>query len=552
MYTKVCVFFAVLCAAGAVQPQVQEGGAAATLEQLETRAQAAYDAKHYPEALALVLQISPLTQDTERANIEYSEACLFALTGQKEEAFRTLDAAVVDGWSNVEHTAADSDLALLHDDSRWSRLLEHMKAKIEAEELRWDMDSFKTPYAENLSEAEKVAGLSELWAEAKFGFANFWHVPQLNWDQTYQNFIPQVLATKSTAEYYRVLERFYALLQDGHTGVWPSGPQDYPVPVESHKIDGLVLVVRASDAAFDMDGVNPGDQIVAINGQTVEEWARENVDPYLMVSSAQQREWRLWNTWYLMRGPTGTVFQVTTRSPDGKTSQHRWATGKQFPTEMVNSIPAEAFAFRMLPGGVAYVALNEFQDNQDADEWDKHWDVVKSAKALVLDLRHNGGGNSSVGWHILATLLDKPLPGALTDSPTWIAANRAWGQPEPIKRYPAGTLKADPDRHFAGKVVVLAGPGTFSAAEDFVMMFASGKRGVIVGEATGGSIGSLLRFSLPGGAVAWVCTTHYRFPDGREFNGVGVQPDIPAHLTRHDLLTGGDSVLDAAVQAARN
>jgi len=63
--------------------------------------------------------------------------------------------------------------------------------------------------------------LTELWAQAKYGFANFWHVPQLNWDQTYRDYIPKVLATHSTVEYYRVLQSFYAQLEDGHTGVYP-------------------------------------------------------------------------------------------------------------------------------------------------------------------------------------------------------------------------------------------------------------------------------------------------------------------------------------------
>lgn len=56
--------------------------------------------------------------------------------------------------------------------------------------------AFATPYAANISDADKIASLSELWAQAKYGFANFWHVPQLNWDQTYHDFIPKVLCTK--------------------------------------------------------------------------------------------------------------------------------------------------------------------------------------------------------------------------------------------------------------------------------------------------------------------------------------------------------------------
>jgi C-terminal processing protease CtpA/Prc len=111
-------------------------------------------------------------------------------------------------------------------------------------------------------------------------------------------------------------------------------------------------------------------------------------------------------------------------------------------------------------------------------------------------------------------------------------------------------LSPDPARHFAGKVVMLTGPDTFSAAEDLVVVFATSKRGVLVGEATGGSTGQPLLFDLPGGGIARFCTKHDAFPDGHEFVGVGVPPDIAAHVTRDDLIHGTDSVLAAGLKAA--
>jgi C-terminal processing protease CtpA/Prc len=73
---------------------------------------------------------------------------------------------------------------------------------------------------------------------------------------------------------------------------------------------------------------------------------------------------------------------------------------------------------------------------------------------------------------------------------------------------------------------------------------------VIVGEASGGSTGQPLSFNLPGGGTARVCSKHDSFPDGKEFVGVGVTPDVAAHLTREDLVRGTDSVLDAGLKVA--
>lgn len=82
-----------------------------------------------------------------------------------------------------------------------------------------------------------------------------------------------------------------------------------------------------------------------------------------------------------------------------------------------------------------------------------------------------------------------------------------------------------------------------------VVVFTQAHRGKTIGEPTGGSAGQPLMFKLPRGGAARVCTKHDSFADGREFVGVGIQPDIPAHLTRADIIAGRDSVLETAIHS---
>lgn len=516
--------------------------ASPTLATLQSQANDAYQVKHYTESAKLYAQAIQLESPSDRSGDEYNEACDLALSGDNDSALTLLTQAIDDGWGDRDHTASDTDLTSLHADPRFAALLAHMDALKKAQDQRWGTAAFKTAYTPTLSDADKVAGLSLLWAQAKFGFANFWHVPQLDWDATYKAYIPQVLAAKTTDDYYDVLKRFYALLKDGHTGVYgPADMKSLPVPFVTRLIDGRVLVVGAYDSKYDMQGVKPGDEIVSINGLPVKQWAAEKVAPYATASSPQDLDQRLYFRG-LMRGQPGTIFHLVTQTPAGKQSSHDFAVGEHDPTP--------DFAFRMLPGNVAYVALNEFGDNNDATEWDKHWPEISKAKAIILDMRRNGGGDDSVGAHVLMTLLNQPVAQPKQESPEWIATYRAWGQAQPVQRYPAAMLSPDPARHFAGKVVMLTGPDTFSAAEDLVVVFATSKRGVLVGEATGGSTGQPLLFDLPGGGIARFCTKHDAFPDGHEFVGVGVPPDIAAHVTRDDLIHGTDSVLAAGLKAA--
>lgn len=138
--------------------------------------------------------------------------------------------------------------------------------------------AFKTPYAPDLSAADKVAGLSELWAQAKYGFANFWHVPQLDWDQMYRDYIPQVLNTSSTLSYYSVLQRFYAQLQDGHSNVYfPTQIYDQMarLPIRTRLMDGHMLVLGSRYPEADLQGIKPGDEITTINDEGALSWAEK-------------------------------------------------------------------------------------------------------------------------------------------------------------------------------------------------------------------------------------------------------------------------------------
>jgi C-terminal processing protease CtpA/Prc len=100
-------------------------------------------------------------------------------------------------------------------------------------------------------------------------------------------------------------------------------------------------------------------------------------------------------------------------------------------------------------------------------------------------------------------------------------------------------------------VILLTSSRTFSAAEDFAAAFKALHIGVIIGEATGGSSGQPLSFILPGNGTARVCTKRDQFPDGEDFIGKGIQPDIIIKSTVADCRKRSDTQLEAALRALR-
>ena len=78
------------------------------------------------------------------------------------------------------------------------------------------------------------------------------------------------------------------------------------------------------------------------------------------------------------------------------------------------------------------------------------------------------------------------------------------------------------------------------------------KRGRVIGQPSGGSTGQPLVITLPGGGMLGICTKHDSMPDGTEFVGVGVQPDIPVVPTVADVRAKRDATLLRAVEEAKH
>ena len=416
----------------------------------------------------------------------------------------------------------------------------------------FDSPALASPYRENISEDEKLAGLSKFWSEVKYNFVYVEKLKELDWDRLYLETIPKVRATASTAEYYRVLMELCAKLQDGHTNVYP-GPElrnamTRPL-LTTHLVEGRVLVREVFDPALAAGGVVPGTEIVEVDGEPVAAYAQRELAPYVSASTPQDLERRIYGYEFLM-GPSSKAPRVGFRNAKGKTfvletKRVDWESfGKALPRK-------EAFELRKLPGNVTYVALNGFGDSKAADAFLAAFDQIAAGSALVIDLRNNGGGNSNEGYRVLATLTDQPFATSKWSTRQYLPSYRAWKRPMPNFEGKAGAWQPDGKRHYRGPVAVLTSGGTYSAAEDFMVAWEGMARGPIVGEATGGSTGQPLFIALPGGGMARICTKADTYPDGRQWVGHGIQPTIKAAPTVADLRRGRDTVLEAALAALK-
>jgi C-terminal processing protease CtpA/Prc len=109
--------------------------------------------------------------------------------------------------------------------------------------------------------------------------------------------------------------------------------------------------------------------------------------------------------------------------------------------------------------------------------------------------------------------------------------------------------KGGPYYHYDKPVVVLADAGCVGAADVFLGAFKGLKNVTLMGTPSGGATSrpEAVRLANSGVGVQLSTTANYR-PDGKLYDGRGVEPDVVAWPVPNDFIGRTDAVLEAAVK----
>nr|WP_315398510.1 S41 family peptidase [uncultured Duganella sp.] len=479
----------------------------------------------------------------EAINLLVPQAETYARLGMKEQALAALEKAAGMLWlPSLTGYLGGPSFASVRDEPRFKAVV----AAMALPERLYKNPAIATPYKPVLTVEEKVAGLSLFWSEARQNFVHFDHVPDLKWDEVYMQYLGKVIAAPTTGDYYLLMTQLAALLQDGHTNVeMPAelarGFHARP-PLRTALVEDKVVVRHVGDDDV-ARRVRAGDEIVAIDGEPVKQYAERRVAPFVSASTPQDKAVRVFG-YQLLSGDEGQAVRLRLRGGDGAEREELVERSLAY-----RAPPAEGF--KMLPGAIAYIALDQFENDRDVKAFELALPEILKAKGLLIDVRRNGGGSTKFGLAVLSYLSAEPIVGPSGFVRGEEAYTRAQGggyvkwTPLPGNGEPYRAARA---QVFTGRVAVLAGAQTFSAAEDFTAAYKMMKRGIIVGEATGGSTGQPLRFDLPGGGKARICIKRDVYPDGTSFVGKGIEPDLEVRQTVAALRAGRDLVVERAVE----
>lgn len=469
-----------------------------------------------------------------------------------DRTFRIIEkSAVIAEWSE-EKEGLRLKFILTDNRQRLSRRFkESWKKGRLATSGRWQdlLDEHET----KLSSDERIEIFVRLWTEIKYNFANFDLVPAVNWDQVLEKKLPLVRQDQSNKDFARLLVRCVAELKDGHTKIsmkfFEIFEQAQPALVV-RPIEGKTIITEVgSSKDIVKANLKVGDEILKIDGKDVREVLEKEIYPYIFASTDQWRDNKAFG--YLLRGHGSSEINLRIKNAEGKqrnivlTRDIDW--GRNMPRKDHTN-----FEYKDLGEGVSYVAINTFGTSEVVDKFREHMDRIRESKGLIIDVRDNGGGNSRNGDRIVSFLIDKPILNSPWKTPQHIAAFEAWERP---KNWHVGEVEhVEPCKEmecFSGPIVVLMGPESFSAAEDFLVLLHSSKRATLVGSKTGGSTGQPLRFEFDYGVNGRICTKRDTYPDGREFIGVGVIPDVEVHVTQKSIAESKDIVLQRGIEVLK-
>lgn len=249
--------------------------------------------------------------------------------------------------------------------------------------------------------------------------------------------------------------------------------------------DGMIVVISPiEDTPADRAGIKPQDQIVKIGEEMVIGWEMHDVVKKL-------------------RGRPGTSVTVWMRR-EGEDELLKFDIVRE-------NIVLESVRYEMLPEHIGYIRISQFKQQTAQDVASAVSALTEdNARALIVDLRNNGGGLLNSAVDISSLFLDGGLVVGMKGR-----VSRANDE-----------LYAEPGQLTELPMVVLINEGSASASEIVAGALRDRKRALLVGEKSFGKGSVQTLFSLPDGSGVYVTIARYHTPSGELIDHVGLEPDV--------------------------
>ena len=295
-------------------------------------------------------------------------------------------------------------------------------------------------------------------------------------------------------------------------------------------------------------------EILAVQGIPAADWIRDSVLPEISAGTELNRWERA--VARMLEGERGTALHLVLRLPGG--AERGASVTRSVPVTARWPLETPALDGDTLPDGTIWIRINSLDDPDVPERFARALEAAAREgprhRGLILDLRETtwSAGGRDNGYAMLGRLINKPFLTSRWRTPQYRPAYRGADSPDSAGAWlsaPSDTIWPVARRDgvpYSAPVAVLASARTAGPAEDFLVAFRTGNRGVIIGETSAGSTGQTAVVPLPANWRLRVTVTRDASPEGREFVRAGIAPDIQIDVHVDDVLAGRDAVLERA------
>jgi C-terminal processing protease CtpA/Prc len=385
------------------------------------------------------------------------------------------------------------------------------------------------------SEAHRLLAAYRLWGVMD-AFFPYKHLLDDPWEGVLERFVPQVLGAANELEYAQALARMAARTTDSHVNVVGSAALlrwlgQYPAPVLLQVVEGKPVVIRITDATA-AAGVAVGDEIVAVDGEEVSARA-VRIAEHASFSTPAARDRAIAGR--LLSGDDNSALKVTVRGADGRPREVTLPTGRRFGTREQRDGPVT----RLLDHNIGYADL----DRLEVADVPKMFEQFAGAAGIILDMR---GYPRGTAWAIAPRInTRKPAAAALFYRPLLVAGSQR-ERLSFLQELPPTTTPV-----YDRPTVMLIDERAISQAEHTGLFFKAANGTTFIGSPTNGANGDVTTMVLPGNLRVSFTGHDVRWPDGRQLQRKGLQPDVEVRPTLAGIRAGRDEVLERAVDWLR-
>ena len=341
-----------------------------------------------------------------------------------------------------------------------------------------------------------------------------WESKGINSDSLFIVYSQYLKAVKTNDEYKHFLLAYFAELKNMHTNVYIT--PSYYINCGAKLFENRVFIDGIGSSVA-VAGVNIKDEILAVEGVSVLEWLNQQ-QKFVNASTDEARlNGAIRHIFFDYSGGIRTLLLNTqTGEKEVKLSFVK------NPCIVTSSI---------INDSIGHICINSMEENVVAD-FKEEFEKCRTNPILIIDIRNNGGGNSGYSEDITEYLIQKEQKACVS-----------------------GTTLKPQKNNYQGKLVVLIGIGTCSAAESFALDLKESGNAIFIGSETGGDTGNRPKnfttkhgtsFRIPTRKPAQVS------PKGFPMEGMGIKPDFTVCQTVDDFLNNVDTVLEFAINKVSN